>query len=108
MAGDDTQSRRLRIPRLTLSIAPMRMPRNAAWLAAALVFSATALPLLVYCTGLQTLGPYARGGPLQFFLDYYADLGRLRPGAWTLLLGPVGLVLLWRVLVEYAWPRAGH
>jgi hypothetical protein len=40
--------------------------------------------------------------------DFYADLGRLRPVAWTLLLGPVALVIFWRILVAYAWPRAGE
>jgi hypothetical protein len=51
--------------------------------------------------------PYAGGGPLQFVTDFYADLARLRLGAWLLLLGPATLVLVWRVLVAYAWPRVG-
>lgn len=106
MAPDDTQCRRLRFPWLALSIAAMRIQRDSAWLLAALLFAAAALPLLVYYTGLYTLGPYAHGGPLQFFRDYYADLARLRPAPWVLLLGPVTLVLLWRVIVAYAWPRA--
>ena len=78
------------------------------WIAAALVFAAAVLPFLVYYTGTLTLGGYARGGPVQFLADFYADLFRWRAGAWVLLLGPATLVIVWRVLVAYAWPRAGE
>lgn len=80
---------------------------HLAWIVAALAFSALALPFLVYFTGVATLGDYTGGGPLEFVGDFYADLGRLRPGAWLLLLGPATLVAVWRVLVAYAWPRSG-
>ena len=83
----------------------MHLKRHAAWMAAALVFAAIVLPFLVYYTGVKTLGAYAGGGPLEFFFGFYADLARLRPGAWVLLLGPAALVLVWRVIVAYAWPR---
>ena len=79
-----------------------------AWIAAALVFAAVVLPFLVYYTGTLTLGGYARGGPVQFLADFYADLFRGRAGAWVLLLGPATLVIVWRVLLAYAWPRAGE
>jgi hypothetical protein len=107
MAGHDTQSRPLRFPQLARSIVPMHLRRHAAWIALALVFAATLLPFLVYQTGTWTLGSYARGGAMQFLADFYADLFRGRAGAWTLLLGPATLVLVWRVLVAYAWPRVG-
>ena len=84
----------------------MRLKRHAAWTVAALAFAALLLPFLVYFTGLQVFGAYQGGGPLQFLGDFYADLARLRPGAWLLLLGPVTLVIVWRVLVAYAWPRS--
>lgn len=86
----------------------MHLKRHMAWIVATLAFAALALPFLVYYTGLATFGPYAGGGPMRFFGDYFADLARLRPGAWLLLLGPAMLVLVWRVLVAYAWPRSGH
>jgi hypothetical protein len=105
MAGDDTQWQALRFLRDTLSIAPMLLKRHAAWIAAALAFAAFVLPFLVYYTGLQTFGPYANGGPLRFLADFYADLARLRLGAWLLLLGPATLVVVWRLLVTYAWQR---
>jgi len=80
--------------------------RHVGWLLAALLFGALLLPFLVYCTGVATLGPYANGGPLGFYADFLADLARLRPSAWSLLLGPAALVLVWRLLVAYAW-RSG-
>lgn len=58
--------------------ASMIFGRNSIWLLVALVFGAVALPFLVYYTGLATR---------------------------TLLLGPAAGVLLWRVLVAYAWPK---
>lgn len=79
--------------------------RHLPWLVAALAFGALVLPILVYYTGTVTLGPYARGGPGDFLRDYLADLVRLRGSAWALLLGPAGLVLVWRMLVAYAWPK---
>ena len=106
MAADDTQWRALRFVRVTLSIAPMPLKQHVAWIAAALAFAAFVLPFLVYYTGLQTFGAYASGGPMQFIADFYADLARLRLGSWLLLLGPATLVVVWRVLVAYAWPRS--
>jgi len=108
MTADDTQCRALRFARDALSIAPMHLKRHLAWTVAALVFAALVLPFLVYYTGLQVFGAYQGGGPMQFLGGFYADLGRLRPGAWLLLLGPVALVIVWRVLVAYAWPRSGE
>jgi hypothetical protein len=103
MTPDDTESGPLRFLRLTLSIAAMRLDRNSAWLVAALFFAAAVLPFLVYYTGTLTLGPYANGGPMRFVRDFYVDLVRMRAAAWALLLGPVALVVVWRLLVAYAW-----
>lgn len=82
----------------------MSLRRHLLWLAAALAFGALALPFLVYYTGSATLGPYAHGGPGTFMRDYFVDLTRMRGSAWALLLGPAALVLVWRILVAYAWP----
>jgi hypothetical protein len=108
MTPDDTQWRGLRLQRLTRSIAAMHLKRHMAWIVAALASGVLVLPLFVYYTGLAVIGPYANGGPLQFLGDCLADFTRLRPGAWLLLLGPATLILVWRVLVAYAWPRSGH
>jgi len=64
---------------------------------AALLFGAVVLPFLVYATGVETLGPYSRGGAGSFYADFLADLARLRPAAWTLAVGPAALVLTWRL-----------
>lgn len=81
--------------------------RHWPWLVAAALCAVFVLPVLVYYTGLAMLGPYSRGGLAVFVRDFAGDLGRLRPAAWTLLLGPVVLVAAWRVLVTIAWPRRG-
>lgn len=81
----------------------MNVRRNAGWLVAALLFGALLLPFLVYYTGTMTLGPYSHGGALEFFGDFLASLARLRWSAWSLLLGPAALVLVWRLAAGYAW-----
>jgi hypothetical protein len=83
----------------------MSLRRDSTWLIVALLFGAIALPLLVYYTGVMTLGPYSQGGPVSFYSDFLVGLARLRWSAWSLLLGPAALVLLWRLLVAYAWRR---
>jgi len=86
---------------------PMNFKRHVAWTVAALGFAALVLPFLVYFTGLQVFGAYRGGGPMQFLGNFYADLGRLQPGAWLLLLGPLAMVAAWRVVVALGWPRGG-
>ena len=86
----------------------MNPGRLVPWLIAALAFGAVVLPFLVYYTGTAILGPYAPGGPWSFLQQFFSDLARLRAAAWTLLLGPATVVLLWRVLVAYAWPKVGN
>jgi hypothetical protein len=78
---------------------------HVAWIVAVGVLSAAVLPVLVFHTGVATLGPYAGGGLRDFLANYVADLARLRADAWTLLLGPVVLVAAWRLVVATAWPR---
>lgn len=82
----------------------MRMRGHLIWIVAVAVVTAVALPVLVFYTGQATLGPYAGGGLREFGADYLADLARFRPGAWTLLLGPVALVAAWRLVVAIGWP----
>lgn len=83
----------------------MQIRRNVLWLLAAGLFGAFALPFLVYYTGVATLGPYSHGGPVEFYADFLASLGKLRWSAWSLLLGPVAFVLVWRGLAAYAWRK---
>jgi len=86
----------------------MSLKRHLAWVGVVAVIAAVTLPVAVFYTGTATLGPYARGGLGQFVADYLADLARLRTGAWVLLLGPVALVVAWRIIVALAWPRTGR
>jgi hypothetical protein len=76
-----------------------------AWVVTVAVVTTIVLPVLVFYTGTATLGPYTGGGLRAFVADYLADLARGRAGAWVLLLGPVGLVVAWRVIVALIWPR---
>jgi hypothetical protein len=86
----------------------MKSGHHIRWVLAALAFGATLLPLLVYFTGVRTLGPYIGGGPAAFYAAFAADLAHLRPAALTLLLGPATLVIVWRLLVAYAWHDNGR
>jgi hypothetical protein len=72
--------------------------RDKYWLLAALLFGVLVLPLLVFVTGAQLLGPYAGGGAGAFLADHLRGLGGLRWHAWTLVLGPVVVVAAWRGL----------
>jgi hypothetical protein len=105
---DDTEGRLLRIVRVDRSIWGMSLSRHTGWMVAAALFAALLLPVVVYYTGTATLGPYSRGGLMQFLGQFWADVLRLRPHAWLLLLGPVVLVTAWRVVVTYAWSRSGR
>jgi hypothetical protein len=98
----------LRIVRVDRSIWRMSLRRHTGWMVAAALFAALLLPVVVYYTGTATLGPYSRGGLMQFLGQFWADVLRLRPHAWILLLGPVVLVTAWRVVVTYAWSRSGR
>lgn len=88
------------------SMRHVKSRRHWPWLLAAAAFAVFVLPALVYYTGLTTLGPYSRGGLEVFLRDYVADLARLRPAAWVLLLGPVVMAAAWRALVAVGWPRS--
>ena len=74
----------------------MTLNRDLRWLLAALLFGLLVLPLLVYFTGIAVLGPYAHGGAAAFAADFAADLARMRWFSWSLALGPLVLVAIWR------------
>jgi hypothetical protein len=93
----------LRFPPPGRRMPQMKSGNHIRWVLVALVFGAAVLPFLVYVTGERTLGPYTGGSASQFYANFIADLARLRPAAWTLLVGPVALVLVWRLLAGYAW-----
>jgi hypothetical protein len=81
-------------------------PRNDKfWLLAALVFGVAVLPFLVQQTGLRVLGPYAGGGAAAFYGDFLRGLAGLRWYSWTIALGPLVLVGLWRGFGRMIWSR---
>ena len=82
-------------------------PRHDRYLLlAALAFGALVLPFLVYLTGTYVFGRYAAGGALGFFGDFARGLATLRWHAWSLALGPLAIVGVWRGLWWLAAPRA--
>jgi thiamine transporter ThiT len=78
----------------------MALSRDVAWLLIALLVGVLVLPLLVYFTGISILGPYAKGGPGAFMSDFVGDLAHLRWFSWSLALGPLVIVALWRVVAR--------
>lgn len=72
--------------------------RTSLWLLAALAFGVLVLPFLVHLTGTRVLGPYPDGGAGAFFIDYLRGLATFRWYSWVLALGPVLIMLVWRML----------
>jgi hypothetical protein len=70
--------------------------RDVYWLLAALLFGVLVLPFCVHFTGMRVLGGYAPGGVGAFYGDFLRDLAALRWYSWTLALGPLLLVAIWR------------
>lgn len=75
-------------------------PRHGTfWMLAALLFGLLLLPFLVHLTGRTLLGAYSGGGAGAFFADYLRGLLTFRWYSWALALGPLLIVVLWRVLL---------
>jgi hypothetical protein len=73
--------------------------RTAFWMLAALLFGLLVLPFLVHLTGHTVLGAYSGGGAGAFFADYLRGLLTLQWYSWAVALGPVLIVVFWRILV---------
>ncbi len=76
------------------------------WLLGALAFGVAALPWFVYVTGLYLLGQYAGGGAGAYYVDFLRGLLTLRWYSWSLALGPLLIVALWRGLRRLSPARA--
>lgn len=72
--------------------------RSAFWMLAALLFGLGVLPWFVHLTGRAVLGGYSGGGIGAFYRDYLAGLLTLQWYSWMLALGPLLIVVLWRIL----------
>jgi thiamine transporter ThiT len=79
----------------------MAARKNVYWLLAALLFGVLALPFFVHFTGIRVLGDYAGGGTGAFYGDFLRDLAALRWHSWTLALGPLLVVAIWRGLWRF-------
>ncbi|HET9695144.1 MAG TPA: hypothetical protein VFP48_12245 [Steroidobacteraceae bacterium] len=73
---------------------------------AALAFGVLVLPFLVYLTGTYVFGSYASGGALGFMGDFMRGLATFRWYAWSLALGPLAIVAVWRGLWALAAPSS--
>ncbi|MGE0582431.1 MAG: hypothetical protein AB7P31_09935 [Steroidobacteraceae bacterium] len=67
--------------------------REALLLLVALLIGLVMLPVAIYYTGHEVLGPYLRGGLLRFWGDYFAGLAHGGLPWWLLALGPYALVM---------------
>lgn len=83
------------------------MAREALLLLLALLVGLIVLPIAVYYTGHEVLGPYADGGLLRFWGDFFVGLGHGGLPWWFLALGPYVLVMFCRV-ARFAWRRSSE
>jgi hypothetical protein len=65
----------------------------------ALAFGLLALPWLIWATGNAVLGPYAHGGALHFFEDFFSGLAKGSDLFWLVAVGPALFLLLFRLLL---------
>ncbi|MCW5570984.1 MAG: hypothetical protein KIT78_07790 [Steroidobacteraceae bacterium] len=65
------------------------------------------LPVAVYVSGHELLGPYARGGFFRFWGDFFLGLARGGLPWWLLAIGPYALVMSCRV-ARFAWRRSAR
>ncbi|HEY6483691.1 MAG TPA: hypothetical protein VIY54_09200 [Steroidobacteraceae bacterium] len=77
----------------------------------ALLAGLFAAPLLIWAIGSRVLGPYTHGsdthaGPLALLQDFFAGLAHGSIPYWVVALGPLGLILLGRLLWNLVRPRA--
>lgn len=82
----------------------MVINRNGVWIIGAILFGTLVLPALVYFTGITILGAYAGGGLAGFYRALLADLVHVRWYAWTVALGPLAAVAIWRLFRYGATP----
>jgi len=80
--------------------------REMIWLGVAAFAGLVVLPLLVYATGLLTLGAYSRGGAGRFLADFLRSLAGREWQALVLAAAPIALVLGWRIIRAVRAPRA--
>ncbi len=73
--------------------------------ALALLMGIGLMPILIFYAGTAALGRYEGASLGHLYNSQFAGLGQASIAAWTVLLGPYGLYLLFKAL--RAWWRAG-
>jgi len=63
----------------------------------ALLFGLLVMPALIYLPGFYVLKPYANGGIVALYFDYYKGLFELRQSCWIVLAGPFAFLSLVRI-----------
>lgn len=90
--------------------------REAATFGLSLLFAITVLPVAIWVAGQVFLGDYLRdaaspsldpdlirrGGPFALILDFVVGLFSGSPGHWVVLLGPYGLLWVYRLVRRLA------
>ena len=69
-----------------------------------LLIGVAIMPILIFYAGVLTLGRYDGAGLGPLYHSLFSGLGQTSIAAWTVLLGPYGFYLLFRLL--RAWWRA--
>ena len=75
-----------------------RTRRELTALAIALASGVLLLPWLIWAAGKTVLGPYAHGGALQFWRDFFVGLGHGSTVFWMVALGPLIFMLIVRLI----------
>lgn len=75
-----------------------RVRKAAAWSIRALLAGVLLMPVLVYLTGVEMLGPYSGGSLWRFIGAFFRDLARFEWQTWMLAVAPVMLLaMIWLV-----------
>jgi len=74
-----------------------RFQFEAMTLGLALLFGLLVMPALIYLPGFFILRPYANGGLLALYWDFFKGLVEMRPSCWIALAGPFVFLTLFRI-----------
>jgi hypothetical protein len=72
-----------------------------------LLLGIAVMPILIFYTGVLTLGRYDGAGIGPIYRSVWTGLGQSSVASWTVLLGPYGLYLLFRGLRAW-WRVSAH
>lgn len=78
-------------------VAQPRLNFEAITAGLALLTGLLVMPALIYAAGKFTLEPYANGGLLALYFDFFKGLFQLRTSFWIVALGPLVFLSLARL-----------